>query len=286
MTMLGVIRPAPFREDVVNAAIPGTLVDGYGSPARGRLVESPNAKGLGRVSYRAACIRCGGAGGADKWDHTGWTCFDCGGSGEGGTRTSRVYTVEAFAKLTARREKLAAKRAEAARIAMEERRAPAFEWARANEGVASALRAAAERFPMSDFLKRIVWQIDDHVVRFQRAPSEMGLAWAVGAAVQLYAQDDARAASTWIGEPGKRIEVNLTCEKLLGPYGGDRFMPGMYIALMHDDAGNRVIYKGSTPPLGKGDAARVKATVKEHGERNGEKQTVVQRIKVLDEVAS
>lgn len=27
------------------------------------------------------CRRCGGAGGADQWRHTGWTCFDCGGRG-------------------------------------------------------------------------------------------------------------------------------------------------------------------------------------------------------------
>lgn len=27
------------------------------------------------------CGRCGGAGGADQWKATGWTCFQCGGSG-------------------------------------------------------------------------------------------------------------------------------------------------------------------------------------------------------------
>jgi hypothetical protein len=28
------------------------------------------------------CDRCGGAGGADKWKPTGWTCYKCGGTGK------------------------------------------------------------------------------------------------------------------------------------------------------------------------------------------------------------
>jgi hypothetical protein len=27
------------------------------------------------------CVRCSGAGGADMWRDTGWTCYSCGGSG-------------------------------------------------------------------------------------------------------------------------------------------------------------------------------------------------------------
>ena len=28
------------------------------------------------------CPRCGGAGGADAWKATGWTCYECGGDGK------------------------------------------------------------------------------------------------------------------------------------------------------------------------------------------------------------
>ena len=28
------------------------------------------------------CDRCGGAGGADAWAYTGWTCYKCGGEGK------------------------------------------------------------------------------------------------------------------------------------------------------------------------------------------------------------
>ncbi|MCP4570571.1 MAG: hypothetical protein GY841_23550 [FCB group bacterium] len=51
------------------------------------------------------CYRCGGAGGADKWRHTGYTCFQCGGAGHLGNRKEKLYTLEKIAKLDATREK-------------------------------------------------------------------------------------------------------------------------------------------------------------------------------------
>ncbi|AYK20477.1 hypothetical protein C0073_022335 (plasmid) [Aeromonas veronii] len=29
------------------------------------------------------CGRCGGRGGSEAWSHTGWTCYQCGGTGKG-----------------------------------------------------------------------------------------------------------------------------------------------------------------------------------------------------------
>ena len=48
------------------------------------------------------CDRCGGAGGADKWALTGWTCFKCGGSGKMQGKW-KEYTPEYETKLEARR---------------------------------------------------------------------------------------------------------------------------------------------------------------------------------------
>jgi len=42
------------------------------------------------VPCRVTCHRCGGAGGAEKWRHTGYTCFQCGGAG-GWPGTKRDY---------------------------------------------------------------------------------------------------------------------------------------------------------------------------------------------------
>ena len=49
------------------------------------------------------CSRCGGAGGADKWQFTGWTCYQCGGSGKEHGKW-KEYTPEYEAKLEAKRK--------------------------------------------------------------------------------------------------------------------------------------------------------------------------------------
>ena len=54
------------------------------------------------------CSRCGGAGGADKWNETGWTCYKCGGTGTQAGKW-KEYTPEHEAKLAEQRRKRAEK---------------------------------------------------------------------------------------------------------------------------------------------------------------------------------
>lgn len=54
------------------------------------------------------CSRCGGAGGAKQWAYTGWTCYECGGTGKV-AGTWKEYTPEYEAKLEERRRKRAEK---------------------------------------------------------------------------------------------------------------------------------------------------------------------------------
>lgn len=57
------------------------------------------------------CPRCGGAGGSEQWRYTGWTCYECGGTGKRHTpRLYKEYTPEYEAKLEARRAKRAAEK--------------------------------------------------------------------------------------------------------------------------------------------------------------------------------
>ena len=49
------------------------------------------------------CDRCGGAGGADQWKYTGWTCYECGGTGKVFAKW-KEYTPEYEAKLNERRK--------------------------------------------------------------------------------------------------------------------------------------------------------------------------------------
>jgi hypothetical protein len=40
-----------------------------------------NSKGQPCISHQERCGRCGGRGGSERWAYTGWTCYDCGGTG-------------------------------------------------------------------------------------------------------------------------------------------------------------------------------------------------------------
>jgi hypothetical protein len=88
-----------------------------------------------------------------------------------------------------------------------------------------------------------------------------------------------------LGEVGKKINLTLTIRHIVvldGAYGVT------YIYIMEDADQNVVIYKGKSDVIGwapdgsvrhKGDTFTVIATVKEHGVRDGVKQTVIQRPK-------
>lgn len=88
-----------------------------------------------------------------------------------------------------------------------------------------------------------------------------------------------------VGTVGQKITLTLTIGHIVvleGMYGTS------YIYIMEDADKNVVIYKGNsdavgwTPegqPRGKGDTLTITATVKEHGVREGVKQTIIQRPK-------
>ena len=85
---------------------------------------------------------------------------------------------------------------------------------------------------------------------------------------------EAAANCTHIGAVGKRAVFTLTLKKRLsfdGQYGTT------YVHLMEDAAGNHVVHKGSCISIEEGEEFTVKATVKEHGERDGIKQTILSR---------
>ena len=85
----------------------------------------------------------------------------------------------------------------------------------------------------------------------------------------------AAANCVHVGVVGKREVFTLTLDRLVsldGVYGTS------YIHICHDDAGNKVVYKGTNLLTNeKGARFTVKATVKEHGERDGIKQTMISR---------
>jgi hypothetical protein len=84
----------------------------------------------------------------------------------------------------------------------------------------------------------------------------------------------ADASSQHVGTVGVREVFEVTvqwCKYFEGAFGAT------YIHGLKDAAGNVIIYKGSKCLGQKGYAAKIKATVKEHGERDGVKQTIITR---------
>lgn len=82
------------------------------------------------------------------------------------------------------------------------------------------------------------------------------------------------ATSQWIGTVGKREMFTVTIRHIVemdGIYGRS------YIHIMNDAQGNVVIYKGTKLLGDRGETLTVKATCKEHGEREGVKQTKIAR---------
>jgi hypothetical protein len=91
-----------------------------------------------------------------------------------------------------------------------------------------------------------------------------------------------RAGSTHVGAVGERREFSVLCERSFsfeGVYGVS------HINICRDEAANVIVYKGSHG-LEKGWRYVIKATVKAHDEREGVKQTIIARPKILSEKES
>jgi hypothetical protein len=82
-----------------------------------------------------------------------------------------------------------------------------------------------------------------------------------------------------IGTVGEKITITLKVVHVVELDGG--FGPS-YINICEDADNNTIIYKGNAKGFPeKGETATITATVKDHGVRNGVKQTVIQRPKVI-----
>lgn len=238
-----------------------------------------NDKGAPVHTYQDKCSRCGGAGGADKWKFTGWTCFDCGGSGKGRIVTERLYTAEKLAKLNAAEEKRNAKRIAAATL-KSEAAAQAREITRTNflashKELVDDLTLCA---PHDRFIESLKAGFEANGIL---SPGQ--IAWANTAIERVKAKLAAAAASQFVGEPGQRVELTLTVEHVIFLERSSYTFAPPNIYLCRDNRGNRVIYKGTGYFPRKGETATVKATVASHEVYKGENQTHISRPKYTPE---
>ena len=212
------------------------------------------------------CGRCNGKGGSEAWRRTGLTCYECNGSGfPNRTRDVTVYTAEALDKLNAKADaKVAAKKA------AEEAVQAAFETTHAD-----LLANVAKLFTVPDFVADVISK-----GRKYGTLSDAQVA-AVNKAVE---RELAKTQTGWVGTVGERATFDVTVIFVTfyeGTFGKT------YVHGLKDAAGNVIIHKGNAllvdiidsypRQIKKGEQIRFSATVKEHGTREGVKQTIVAR---------
>lgn len=189
------------------------------------------------------CSRCGGTG---VWSNgmTKGVCFGCNGDGHKGLTTIKEYTPEHEAKLERRRQQREEKKRQA--------------WLQSDEYKQQQERKARQEKAMEERAAKI---------------------------------EAENAKSDFVGNVKERIDVEVTIEKELrfeGYYG----MTSLYIMKDADD--NKFtwftqsgLYKDGQDPFGndkevpceEGDVVKIRGTVKEHKVYQGEKQTVLTRVK-------
>jgi hypothetical protein len=91
----------------------------------------------------------------------------------------------------------------------------------------------------------------------------------------------ARLNSKHIGIVGDKVTLTLTVERIIVLE--SQFYGNNYITIGTDEHGNAITYKGRVDIGSKGDVVTIKASIKEHTEYRGVKQTAIQRPKVLEE---
>jgi hypothetical protein len=258
-----------------------TLMTRHGVPAPADVAIQRTAKGAPYFTRRRSCSRCGGAGGSERWAHTGFTCYGCAGSGLGGDETVKLYTPEQVARLDATSAKRHAKLAAAHAVAQAQ--ADVLPWLRATvEQIAD--RQGVPAVELSGFLPDMLHRAD-RLAHW----SEAQAAAVHNAKAKMQAAAEARAASRHIGAEGDRLDLTVTVERI-SDYSRPCFNASwknetVWIVTMRDTEGNALVSKGTRfrPKLGA--TLRIRATVAAHDEFRGEAQTVVARVQDVAEAA-
>jgi hypothetical protein len=230
------------------------------------------------IVERKICNRCGGAGGASQWNHTGWTCYDCGGEGHRGTHAVPVYTAEKLAQLNAAQAKRDAKRLakhEAERV----RKTAEFE-AQVDSFLAkhgALIDEASEFASNNNFIADLI----------HKAYIWLGLTEKQDEALRNAIERERDSSkvvenSRWVGEVGDRLVLRGTVERM---WSGESHYGSFYIITIRGDDGQCYVYKGGSHLASNGESVALKATVVAHDQYRDEKQTVINRPAVIGEAA-
>ena len=230
----------------------------------------------GEITLWENCHRCGGTGIFRWWTYHGAAageCFACYG-GRGKWKTYKVYTQEKVEKLEAalikRREKKEAKR-----LATE---AANLETFRAEHGdVVDQWLKITVPFAENIMTKAVKY---GKLSEKQVAALNKVLAREEADRKREQERKEKAARSQHVGSIGERIKVEIS---ILATRDYETMYGWNFWHLLEDAEENLLIYKGSRCLGERGDKVTMKATVKEHSEYQGARQTVLARPKVEKE---
>lgn len=231
-----------------------------------------------KYKYLHNCSRCGGLGGGSQWNHTGWTCYDCGGKGKWFKHDGKAYSAEKNAKLDEAQAKRDAVKLAKHNAKVEAQKAVAAlrqaEFNVGNEDVVAAIETKS-----NSFYESLYRQYQD---RGQLTEAQVA---AVRQSIEKEKDKVLKAAiSSFVGSEKQRLTAKVTIERVTSFVGLDWCGRECvrYITKLRTAEGNALVYWGHVGD--EGEQFDLKFTVKEHAEYQGEKQTTINRPVIVSKV--
>lgn len=232
----------------------------------------------GYFHQEISCRKCGGNGGSDAWRYTGWTCYRCGAStkltkdGRFSDPSSPVkisfYTPEKLQKLEEAKRKRDEKKAA-------KKKAEYYaKWDNTIAEYSSIIETAEHYAPYNGFVASVLETVKNTGNISEKQESALISAFVKA---QKVVTEKEHSSNEWIGDIKQRMEKELTCKAVFGPF-NSKF--GQFFIVNYKDAdGNDYVYKGTgNPGLQKDETGVIKFTVKAHDIYKDKKQTVISRV--------
>ena len=232
---------------------------------------------MGSFLEHFSCTKCGGEGGNQVWNYTGYTCYRCMGKttivpGLGHVDPSSpakipVYTAEKLAKLNAAAEKKANKKAAKA----EEKKNNFL------EEYQDVLDAGKYYGMKNNIVKAIV---EFCIARNRMSEKQEQMLYKLFRLTQCRIEKEKdQHVPEHVGRVGDKMEMALTIiweQAFASQYGA------FWIVVYHSEKGDSFTYKGASPKGKKGEKEIFSFKIKAHEEYKGKKINIIERIKKVE----